>query len=779
MTTRGVARRGFLAGGFGLFACAGCAPTVTEATQAGSSASRRAGRSSRRGALDSLGLCGEGLSPEQLSAIIGHGSGQEAAQPAVRVASGRQASQAPVERKCVYEYPIQRPRVRITYWPDHHADRAPEDTARRSGRPANACDHPRHVIDAALAAINAMDIFRDASFPAPYIHPAGPLQIELKNIRPFRGFTGPTINAITIERTLRGAEQAETIAHEIFHRIQYRFNRTPFNAFEPGADDRTLFLPMIREGGARLAEIMVVRSSQRYEHDAQDWFMGGSYSLMRNQRGRRRGYVGASYQAGLFWKYVAEQHGTLPANGRVVPGRREAETQLAVLEAIRSAKLDDVHHPTIAHLRNARRSMRGDGEFDQFQYLPGVTDTPVCSETTWGNFQVALALNGTAGGDARFRFEDATQWRGVTAGRQAIPASRQVAFNDLPSAFPFPISSSDPTPNANGPSSGWGRFGPDMILDDMLREEIVDLRFQLRDFLGIRPAAVPDEDKPGILPVMLDGYSMMAFKVVMPAGRATRLMRVEWTPVTGLNDALVQIISLDTAGELQDLYRHDGAQSRPLNRVFAFAAVSEVIILVGSRTSAGNFELRLSRPADQPVLMAATCNGRSGRFLTNNANRSAFDWQSPDVRILEFRDERIISVLIVNRGTVEARDLEVLCFSAPLTRLPSTSINWVTAPIRDTQKSLVTDDECARLERETPLGIALEGKDLPAPCFFPDEVFNSPSSPGNPGLFQFTLRAGDPHDVALRIEAKARGATEIPLVIHAIFTRGKPPLVLL
>lgn len=657
-------------------------------------------------------------------------------------------------------------------------------------------------------------------------HTVGPLVIELKNILPFRGYTGPGTDEITIERTLRGREQAETIAHEIFHRVQYSYNRRGVGLDAQGHDDGPRFLPMLREGGARLAELIAFRSG-RYENDAHAWFTGEVHSLARVQVGWRRGYTGSAYESGLFWKYVAEQHGTNPISGSAPVGRREAETQRILLRATGAPQAGGGARVTIDGLRSARRAMHGAGELDLFQYLPGIRDVPVSTESTWGNFQVALALNGTAGADQRFRFEDAGQWRGITSARHSIAAAHTVALEELPSEIPeenasFPQLRRAPRQTQDD-QPGWhfgaGRFGPDSLTTQRIDMQGHRLTLALREMMRPTPrrsdpSSDPDPEPPGppVAPRMLHPYSMMMFRVTLPSDAPTRLLRVRWEPDDTLLDATVQVITLDEAGELQDLYRHDGAQTRPLeagvapnnpppvtalqaaaarevaaaldrgwaergrmDRVFALSDVSEAIIIVGSRMTGGNFDLRLSQAMDQPVLMAATCNGVTGRSLTRNANRAAFDWLSPDIRLYPNGSSYNLQVLILNRGTLPAEDLEVDCFAVDLARITEGPAAWRKLERGRRQETLVTEDTCAQIGAEPS---KLRDGATPAPCFFLDDVLRNPNSSLNGGIFAFLTEGMNVGNLAVRIVSTAARARSNPLIIHAVLNGRGPPVVL-
>ncbi|MEI6160606.1 MAG: hypothetical protein WCP77_12275, partial [Roseococcus sp.] len=531
------------------------------------------------------------------------------------------------------------------------------------------------MLEAAEAALLSLRRFGDRrlGLRRPRLPDNHILLIEMKNLGNYRGVAYSRNSpdkpfTIAINKNLRGDYLRETIAHEIFHLIQYAYNETPTSSDGFTRSASAIFTPMVREGGARVAEVIIHPNAQRYEADAHDWFLQGGTSLARYRIGRRRRFAGTSYGAGLFWKYVAEQHASRPpagVNREIAAWWREIETQRHLLEA--TARAPSREGILIDVLREARRRMSGLGEFDQFLYVQGDRNFPAFAETTWGNFQVAVLLNGTAGADSRFRFEDAAGWRGVTAHRQVVPDRQKVAFESLPSERPEdaePFTSVDPQR---------GVFGPHNLLEGRVDAAIINAEIRLAD--ALHPSAdhpLPESGVQAMIPArMLDPFSMMVFQVTMPGPLQTRLLRVEWEPGEGLDDAMVQVVSLDRAAELQDLFRHDGEGRVPLNRTFAFRGVSEVLIVVASRVTAGNFQLTLRRADDAPILSAGDWNAVNSRHLTRDPAVFGVSWQSPDVAfdtstnpvtlpgVGEITPPGSIYFLVRNRGVVRADGLQV------------------------------------------------------------------------------------------------------------------------
>ena len=84
--------------------------------------------------------------------------------------------------------------------------------------------------------------------------------------------------------------------HELFHQVQYRYNSvTSLTGFEMA----------LREGGARLAEDCIEDFPNRYAGSAAVPFMNPTHALANIATANAEAYA-----AGLFWKYLTEQHST-------------------------------------------------------------------------------------------------------------------------------------------------------------------------------------------------------------------------------------------------------------------------------------------------------------------------------------------------------------------------------------------------------------------------------------------------------------------------------------
>jgi hypothetical protein len=356
---------------------------------------------------------------------------------------------------------------------------------------------PKHVQMIARAAEFALWRFRALGFDPPALGkdgtPGSVLKIVLAHTRGYRGMTSPDWDFIEISNQIKDEQALLTVGHEIFHRIQYAYNATRRELRVCEENEIDLWT-LVLEGSARFAEDLLVDALNRYEYDGERWFTERRRPLFRTAS-YDGALSGAVYEASLFWKYVAEQHGppmTEP-NPEVRPRepwpprgwspepevRNEAKTQRTLLEATRDTPpvptLSEgvTRKPiTIKTLREARRRMGGLGRFDQpagvgsgqtalasqargggglvrwvssaLDIEPAALprDAPLSGETTWGNFVIALILNGQSSADRRFRFLETPGFRGTASGRLEVPANQTVAYEILPEIGPGAVPTS-------------------------------------------------------------------------------------------------------------------------------------------------------------------------------------------------------------------------------------------------------------------------------------------------------------------------------------------------
>jgi len=223
-------------------------------------------------------------------------------------------------------------------------------------------------------------------------------------------------------------QNLHTVPHEMFHQVQYRYNDTTTRSGMYGS---------LREGGARLIEDSINDQPNRWVDTASLIFGDPTQSLADSAAvGTAAGASTAiRYAAGLFWKYLAEQHSTHtaaadePAIG--------IETYRKVLEAMATVLPGD---PGVGYdppaLRTIRRGLVWYGRFDEFRYYDAALTELDSHETTWGNYVIANYLHGTMNPVADRRFEyrvfvKSCGWFRAPVGMTARSECRQHAGKDL------------------------------------------------------------------------------------------------------------------------------------------------------------------------------------------------------------------------------------------------------------------------------------------------------------------------------------------------------------
>jgi len=364
---------------------------------------------------------------------------------------------------------------------------------------------------------------------------------------------------------------------------------------------------------------------------------------------------------------------------------------------------------TMDHWRSARAMLGGLGDLDRVLYLDNNDrEIVVHDETTWGNFLVALAVNGSASRDSRFRFATAPSWLGPPGQRMHIPQGRNIPFNGLPVGSPerrrptqqgggggpsrahnertaravnaettaftlvmadrpgqnlqaHDVAPATPFPSVDG--ARWNRladelrFTPDPWASD--RQRLV-----LRDLCRLSQWT-----DPGAWPGLhaLRPYSSHVWRVACPGDAEARMVRVTVSPDSSLQDGMVQLITLDSSGRMIDLRRHDLlARSRtvngmlatqPLDTVIPVGAAAELLIIVASREQPGDYTLGLSRIEDRALLFASPWNAVGLTSFSADPRQRAWTWRSPDLLVSE--ETWKIRLRLANLGDADAEEVKV------------------------------------------------------------------------------------------------------------------------
>jgi hypothetical protein len=487
-------------------------------------------------------------------------------------------------------------------------------------------DCPRHVQLVAAAIGYAARVFEQLGFLPPHVENGGPLIVTLRNCDGFRGHTSIENNHIALERSLVGEPAALTAAHELFHRIQYAYILRRIISSQ--------FRPMLVEGGARFAEDIVFDLADRYAEERRIWFTTQNTSLLTWPSPPTSRPPAISYQASLFWKYIAEQGG--------LPRRQDsrnwegAETQRTVLETLRADKaLDESFADLLARSWN---KLEGLGHFDRIWHSPGNPSATVCSDTLWGNFAAALVLNGTGTPDSRFAFGESRFWVRERHDRMHIPPSQTFAFGSLPMSGSVDVAN-----------------------------DLGTVRVDPAEPARVRQRQYPASDVPPVR--MLQPYAVRGYRVTIPEGGADVLLRVSFDPDPAFADALLQILTFDAGGGLDDLIRLDAEGATSLQQVVPCLGLSEVIVLVCARRTAGDFSLRFTRDPPASLPFMTSWNTPVGKHLPLDPRRFVWSWTSPDMEISRYSGGIGVKCVVRNHGTLSTAKVEVRLHEARLSDL--------------------------------------------------------------------------------------------------------------
>lgn len=246
--------------------------------------------------------------------------------------------------------------------------------------------HPAHVQRVALMAAHSIEVFRGLGFKVP-----DSLTIHLCTFgaeagATYRGGTEVWLDHVWVSTRLEGADALLTVAHELFHRVQYLYN--------PTVAKTSPLYAALREGGARLAEDWVLDSGDRYLKDGIE-LLGDPGRPLAHHAAPGGEIAPHSYAAALFWRWLCEQHGEIARGPDFGP-----EVMRTILE-----RMCDQSGYILQDLREARGAVTGAGHLDRFEHLSLADGEVLSTETDWGNFLVANWMHGTADPVSDRRFD--------------------------------------------------------------------------------------------------------------------------------------------------------------------------------------------------------------------------------------------------------------------------------------------------------------------------------------------------------------------------------------
>ena len=402
-------------------------------------------------------------------------------------------------------------------------------------------------------------------------------------------------------------QNLHTVPHEMFHQVQYRYNDTT---------TRSGMYGILREGGARLIEDSINDQPNRWVEHAALIFNDPTQSLADSVSvGTAAGSSTAiRYAAGLFWKYLAEQHSTNtgPSDEPMIG----IDTYRKVLEAMATELPGD---PGIGYdppaLRTARSAMVWYGRFDQFRYYDTALTELDSHETTWGNYLIANYLHGTANPvtDRRFEYiedEDPVTWPGATVARlAALQAFIQI--------------------------------GDDLLIaqGSTIARNVLGHPVWAARYYRLRPTGTP----------------------------GPRLVRISFNAAGTMTDPLVQILRLGPGSTLVDVHHSDQPS---YDKTIQLNGLDAVIVIVASRATAGDFNIQFDEIPSAADTMVTRWNSREGTEYETDPRGWAWTWVSPDVMVdndndgmadtqVFFGQNNRLKVRLRNRGNQAAANLQL------------------------------------------------------------------------------------------------------------------------
>jgi hypothetical protein len=386
----------------------------------------------------------------------------------------------------------------------------------------------------------------------------------------YLGETQPYWDHLRIHHQAPQDQIEGTVPHEIFHRVQFQYN--------PSIASGTDMQQAVREGGARFAEDCVNDVPNTYIRSANPLFNEPWRSIVPFTNSAGTSYEGFDYEAGVFWKYIAEQDGHATAEPAVgIDAHRAIMEATATIDASGTALSPAPGMPfgyDPALLRTARAQLGRYGDFDRFLWFDTPRTELSTHETTWGNFAIANLLHGTpaAAGDARYRYlED----------NDPVPSHPRLGtmHASVPAADAVSLSAGTPV---------------------------------------IFPAS--PEDPP---------WGIRYYRIVPHQTAPPGLVRIDLA-ATGATPPLTQIVLVTPANALQDIHRFDrGSFSKTIN----MTGIGAVYVIVANRDSPGQHSLTVTPVASGPLITATRWNTAQGTSYEVDPRSWSWTWTSPDIMV--------------------------------------------------------------------------------------------------------------------------------------------------
>ncbi|MEZ4851148.1 MAG: hypothetical protein R3B93_21550 [Bacteroidia bacterium] len=462
---------------------------------------------------------------------------------------------------------------------------------------------PTYVQKVGLIAEYALTHFINPRFS--YLDPRnGASRLEIRLLAQGTGIAGstdPTWSHVEIDINNTDEQNAFTVPHEIFHQVQYRYNDT---------STRSGIYGILREGGARFNAESLIDVPNRYVDSAIATLLFPADSLL-NPGGGASNPI--RYAAGLFWKYIAEQHSpfTTPADEPAIG----VETYRFLLEETSSAKAGY----TMGGLKAARSKMPWYGSFDSFHYHDNVGKTELAShENTWSNYLIANYMHGLM----------------------------QPGDSDFDSRFDY-LEDEDPVT--------WSTSVVAQLADLQARVEVSN---QLTIGLNQTFSRNVFNHK---------AYAAVYYEITPNALSVPRNLRIDFSASGGMTDPIIQILLLESGDTLKDIHKSDLATySKTIN----MSGITKVVVIVASRENDGDFSLDFTEVANDSDVMVTRWDSEAGTEYQINPRGWAWTWVSPDIMVdndnnmladseVYFDQNNKLKVRLRNKGNMLADDIQI------------------------------------------------------------------------------------------------------------------------
>jgi hypothetical protein len=423
----------------------------------------------------------------------------------------------------------------------------------------------------------------------------------LKQPPDIAGGTSGSWSHVEVDVDNSDSQNSFTVPHELLHQVQYRYNDTT---------TRSGIYGILREGGARFNVESINDKPNRYVVSAQAIFDGPGESLVNVTTGVKNPI---RYAAGLFWKYLAEQHS--PRTGAGDEPAIGVEAYRAVLEETATVQASDPGIGyTIAGLRSTRGRLPWYGRFDQFRYYDTGRTELDSHETTWANYLSANYLHGTANPVSDRRFE-------YMEDEEPVPLSAAI---DKLASLQADIQTAD-----------------DLILG---RGDSIS-----RTVTGHNP------------------WAARYYRLSPDGTSPPRMLRLRLSTTGGLTDPIIQILRLGPDDALVDIHRSDDAN---YDKTISMNGLGSVIVIVGTRDQGGDFTVTFDEVASASDVMVTRWNTAAGTEYEVDPRGWAWTWVSPDVMVdtdgdgladteVFFDQNNTLKVRLRNRGNEDAANLTI------------------------------------------------------------------------------------------------------------------------